>query len=59
MALTKRERERLNRIYRLVERGIMYVLGVLKQKINVGGIKIKRYDERCQQFRENQLFRAN
>ena len=27
---------------------------MLKQKIKAGGIKIKRYDERCHQFRTNQ-----
>lgn len=36
----------------------MYVQAVLKQKIRAGGIKIKRYDERCQQFKLNQLFRS-
>ena len=32
---------------------------MLKQKSKAGGIKIKRYDERCQQFKQNQLFRTN
>ena len=32
---------------------------MLNQKIKAGGIKIKRYDERCQQFKQNQLFRTN
>ena len=32
---------------------------MLKQKIKAGGVKIKRYDERCQQFKQNHLFRTN
>ena len=32
---------------------------MLKQKIKAGGIKIKRYDERRQQFKQNQQFRTN
>ena len=59
MGLKQRERERLNRKYHLEERGILYVSGMLKQKIKAGGVKIKRYDERCQQFKQNHLFRTN
>ena len=59
MRLKQRERERLNRIYNLEERGTLYVSGMLKQKIKEGGVKIKRYDERCQQFKQNHLFRTN
>ena len=51
MRLKQRERERLNRKYHLEERGTLYVSGMLKQKIKAGGVKIKRYDERCQQFK--------
>ena len=32
---------------------------MLKQKIKAGGSKIKRYGERCQQFKQNQQFRNN
>ena len=32
---------------------------MLKQKIKAGGVKIKRNDERCQQFKQNHLFRTN
>ena len=32
---------------------------MLKQKMKAGGIKIKRYDDRCQQFKQNQQFRNN
>ena len=59
MGLRQRERERLNGKYRLEENGTLYVSDMLKQKIKAGGIKIKRYDERCQQFKQNQQFRNN
>ena len=52
MRLRQRERERLNRKYRLEENGTLHVSDMLKQKIKAGGIKIKRYDERCQQFKK-------
>ena len=44
MRLKQRERERLNRKYCLEENGTLH-------------IKIKRYEERCQQFKQNQQFR--
>ena len=56
--LKQRERERLNRNIGL-RKGALSVSAVLKQKIKVGGIQIKRYDERCQQFKQNKLFRTN
>ena len=59
MKLKQRERESLNRKYHLEERGTLYVLGMLKQKIKAGGVKIKRYTERCQQFKQKHLFRTN
>ena len=59
MRLKQREREQLNRKYRLEENGTLHVSDMLKQKIKAGGIKIKRYEERCKQFKQNQLFRTN
>ena len=59
MRLKQREREMLNRKYHLEERGTLYVSGTLKQKIKAGGVKIKIYDERYQQFKQNHLFRTN
>ena len=59
MKLKQRERDRLNRKYHLEERGTMYVSGMLKQKSKAGGRKVKRYDERCQQYKQNHLFRTN
>ena len=59
MRLKQKERERLNRKSHLEERGTLYVSGMLKQKIKAGGVTIKRYDEKCQQFKQNYLFRTN
>ena len=59
MRLKQIERERLNRKYNLEEKGTLYTSNMLKQKIMAGRIKIKRYDERCQEFKQNQLFRTN
>ena len=54
--MKQRETERLNRKYRLEEKGTLYVSVMLKQKIKAGGIKIKRYDERHQQFKQINSF---
>ena len=59
MRLRQREREQLNRKYCLEENGTLHVSNMLKQKIKAGGIKIKRYHEKCQQFKQNQQFRNN
>ena len=60
MRLKERKRKRLNRKYHLEERGDFCVSGVLKQKIKVDGVKIKKkYHERRQQFKQNNLFRTN
>ena len=49
----------LNRKYWFKEMGTMYVSAVLKQKMKAGGVKIKTYDERCQQFKQNKLLQTN
>ncbi|XP_047501186.1 uncharacterized protein LOC125047119 [Penaeus chinensis] len=54
-----KQRERLNRKYRLEENGTLYVSDMLKQKIKAGAAKIKRYGERCQQFKQSQQFQTN
>ena len=59
MKLKQRERERLNRKYNLEEKGILFVASMLKQKIRAGGRKIKRYTDRCLQFKQNRLFQTN
>lgn len=46
MALKQRDNK-----YRLEEMDTMYV-----REIREGGIKIKRNDDRCQQFEQSQLF---
>ena len=58
MRLKQRERESLNRKCHLEERRTLYVSCMLKQKIKAGRVKIKRYDKRCQQFKQNHLFRT-
>ena len=59
MKLGERDQRRMDQKYQLRERGTLYVSDMLKQKIRAGGIKIKRYDERCLQFHQNTLFRTN
>ena len=59
MKLKQRERERLNRKYNLEEKGFLFVASMLKQKIRAGGRKIKRYTDRCLQFKQNRLFQTN
>ena len=59
MKLGKRDQRRIDQKYNLGERGTPYVSDMLKQKITAGGIKIKRYDDRCLQFHQNILFRTN
>lgn len=51
MALKQRDKK-----YRLEEMDTMYVSALLRLKIREGGIKIKRNDDRCQQFEQSQLF---
>ena len=59
MRLGVNDKKRMDRKYQLTERGTLYVSDMLRQKIRAGGIKIKRYDERCLQFQQNNLFRTN
>lgn len=51
MALKQRDNK-----YRLEEMDTMYVSALLRLKIGERGIKIKRNDDRCQQFEQSQLF---
>ena len=51
MALKQRDNK-----YRLEEMDTIYVSALLRLKIREGGIKIKRNDDRCQQFEQSQLF---
>ena len=54
MALKQRDNK-----YRLEEMDTMYVSALLRLKIGERGIKIKRNDDRCQQFEQSQLFWTN
>ena len=53
------DQKRMDRKYQLIDRGMLYVNDMLKQKIRAEGIRIKRYDERCLEFQQNNLFRTN
>ena len=52
-------KEDLQRKYWLKEKGLNHVKEVIKQRIKAKAAKIKRYNERIKQFRENQLFRTD
>ena len=49
----------MNRKYQLEEKGTTQVADVLKQKIRSGSAKIKKYEDRCKQYTQNQMFRNN
>ena len=45
--------------YKVTEKGYNVVIEELKQRITANSMKIKRYDDRCDQFRQNRLFTSN
>lgn len=49
----------LLRRYKLHEKGTRYICEMLRQKIRAGSVKIKRFDERNEQYRQNALFNVN
>ena len=57
--LKEMEKRRLNDKYKWSEKGTRYICEMLRQKIRAGSVKIKRYDDRNTQFRQNSLFEAN
>ena len=57
--LRERDNVRLEKSYKLKEKGARYVCEMLRQKIRAGGVKIKRYDERNRKYKENNLFKTN
>ena len=59
MKLGERDQRGMDQKHKLGGEGTLYVSDMLKQKIAAGGIKIKRYDERCLQFHQNTSFRTN
>ena len=54
--LKQGEQDYMSRKYQLEGKGTWHVPEMLKQKIKAGGIKITRYEERCLQFQQNNLF---
>ena len=42
--------------YKVREKGYNIVIEELKQRITANSMKIKRYGDRCDQFRQNRLF---
>ena len=49
----------LNTKYRVKKKGITPVIEELKQKLIAKKTKVKRYEQKISQFRQNQLFQAN
>ena len=52
-------KERLERLYYIKKKGIDTVYEELNQRIVAVGAKLKRYDNRIEQFRQNRLFESN
>ena len=55
----KRKARELEKKYRVKQKGIEGVLEELKQRVNAKKIKVKRYEHRISQFRQNRLFHIN
>ena len=45
--------------YKVRGKGYNVAIEELKQRITADNMKIKRYDDRCDQFRQNRLFSSN
>ena len=52
-------RNRLMEKYRVRGKGMSVVIEEVKQRIKAKAAKVKRYDDRVKQFRQNNLFRSN
>jgi len=52
-----KEKARLEKVYGLGEKGTLYVIEFLKNKIHAGSCKVQNYLRRNVQFRQNNLFR--
>ena len=57
--LSKKVKERLERLYELTRKGALGVKVSLKMKVQAGSTKIQRYQERNIQFHQNNLFKNN
>ena len=55
----KRKIKELNTKYRVKKKGINLVIEELKQRLIAKKTKVKRYEQRISQFRQNQLFQVN
>ena len=51
--------KKLNTKYRVKKKGINLVIEELKQRLIAKKTKVKRYEQRISQFRQNQLFQVN
>ena len=49
----------LNAKYRVKKKGINLVIEELKQRLIAKNTKVKRYEQKISQFRQNQLFQVN
>ena len=49
----------LTRKFNLIEVDVNTVIEVLKQKVTAVAHRIRRYDNRCLRYRQNQVFRMN
>ena len=54
-----RKIKELNAKYRVKKKGINLVIEELKQKLIAKKLKVKRYQQRISQYRQNQLFQVN
>ena len=55
----KKKIKELNTKYRVKKKGINLVIEELKQRLIAKKTKVKRYEQRISQFRQNQLFQVN
>ena len=53
------QREKLERKYSVKKKGVDVVIEELKQRITAKTAKLKRYEGRINQFRQNKLFQNN
>ena len=54
----KRKIKELNAKYRVKKKGINLIIEELKQRLIAKKTKVKRYEQRISQFRQNQLFQV-
>ena len=52
-------KKRLEQLYHVKRKGILVVIEELKQRVKAKAAKIKKYEERNNQFLQNRLFQTN